>query len=212
MKRFIYLKFDGTPSKEVSLPVAMSVAGMRVIKGRGPFQLARDEIKGPKRTRLDVLSKLRNALKKGKVGSVYQVFKGDGKPVFRVREVQPAYRVEDTNGNAKADRAWSAAKAYFGPISFLGAYVCKTIVGSGGTMSQHSYGNAVDIGAPTMDDLERIWDYFVAHADEYDIDHAIVNKKIWTRGADTHYYSGETHYHVHLDFTPQFYGRCGVKP
>lgn len=209
-KRFTYLKRNGEASRPVSLSVAMSVAQLRVLPGKGPFHLTRNEVQGPERSRTEVLRRLRAALKGGQVGNVFQVFDAKG-PVFRIREIQPAWKTIDTNGNAKADKAWSAAKAVFGNVGFLGAYVCKTIAGSG-QMSQHSYGNALDIGAPTMDDLYRIWDYFVLHHDDYDIDHAIVDRKIWTAGQGTHAYTGERHYHVHIDFIPQYSGRCGVRP
>lgn len=210
-KRFVYLKHDETSSRLVSLAVAMSVAALRIVAGRGPFRLKQNGVEGPERTRTEVLRRLRAALRRGEIGDVYQVFDGKHAPVLRIREAKPPLVVIDTNGNAKADLAWSAAKATFAKITFLGSYVCKLIIGGGGSRSQHSYGNALDIGAPTMSDLYRIANWFVDRANEYDLEHVIVDDRIWSRGVGWHHYTGERHYHVHLDFTPNLSGPCGVK-
>jgi len=216
MKRFVYLHKDGTPSSPKALPIVMSVAALRVLPGRGPFRLYQNEDEGPPRSRVEVLRRLRAALRHGDVGDVYQVRDRDKRPVFRVRESKPYLKVIDTNGNAKADRAWTAAVAnakagVFANVTFLGAYVCKLIIGGGGVRSQHSYGNALDIGAPTMADLYRIAHWYVDRADEFDLEHVIVDDRVWTRGIGWHHYTGERHYHVHLDFNPQLSGQCGVR-
>ena len=130
-----------------------------------------------------------------------------------VRKVTPPLSIIDTNGNLKADTWWSAVNAEFAEYHprFAGAYVCKSIAGSGGTPSQHSYGNAVDIFFDTFQDQERVAAWAVAHADEFSLEHVISGDRIWTRGVGWHAYTGDYHAHLHVDFNPQFSGRCGVK-
>lgn len=210
-KRFQYLKRDKTNSRLVSLPIVMSVAALRVVLGLGPFTLEVNGVAGPERDRTELLRRLRAQLKHGDIGDAYQVFKRGHQPVFRVREAKPPLVVINTNGNAKADYAWSLVKAAFPYVTFLGSYVCKLIIGGGGARSQHSYGNAVDIGARTMEELRSIFYFAIAHAEELNLEHAIVGDQVWTRGEGIHHYGGEYHYHVHLDFNPQYDGQCGVR-
>jgi len=209
-KRFVYIRRDDTPSQPVTLLATMNAAGRALEPGTGPFVLTQDgDVVKEELTRVETLERLRGRLYRGDVGPVYRIRDRGGNPVFRVREVIPAAKQLDTNGNAKADAYWSAVKAEFPDISFLGAYVCKNIIGNG--ISQHSFGNAVDLGAPSMAALERIAGWDVDHAAELDLEHVIVNQRIWTRGYGWHPYTGETHYHVHVDFTPSLSGSCGAR-
>jgi len=159
-----------------------------------------------------VLAGLNNNLKNSKVGDSFSVNGPDGQ-LFRCREIVPAIRVIDLNGNDKADRAWSVAKAKYSDIGFLGAYVCKSIAGSG-SPSQHSYGNAVDFGRNSMAQLYDLAHYLLSQEEnegKLDLQHVIVDDRIWTRGYGWSYYGGQRHYHVHVDFTPQYSGSCGVR-
>jgi len=124
--------------------------------------------------------------------------------------MKPAIHIMNTNGNAKADKAWSYGKTEYKDCSFLGSYVCKYISGSS-SMSQHSYGNAVDFGRDSMSQLYDLAHYLLDHANELDLEHVIVDDKIWTRGYGWSHYSGDRHYHVHVDFNPQYSGSCGVR-
>jgi hypothetical protein len=78
-------------------------------------------------------------------------------------------------------------------------------------MSQHSYGNAVDFGRDSMDELYDLAYYLVAHATELDLAHVIVDDRIWEPGHGWGSYGGDRHYHVHADFLPQYSGSCGVR-
>jgi len=210
-KRFVYFRRDDTPSQPVTLLKTMLAAGRALDSGAGPFTLTQDGdvVRSGGWTRVETLERLRGRLWRGDVGPVYRVRDQAADIVFRVREVVPAVKVIDINGNDKADFYWSALKAEFPDAQFAGAYVCKNIIGNG--ISQHSFGNADDVGAKTMAELERIADWSVAHADEFDLEHVIVNRRIWTRGQGWHAYTGETHYHVHVDFYPAYSGSCGVR-
>ena len=180
----------------------------RMRSGLKPYTLKKDDKKVRSGPRQWVLRGLKKGLEGKNLGSTFRVW-ADGDVLFGARETEPAVHIIDTNGNDKADRCWSYGKAEHPDCSFLGAYVCKYIAGSR-TMSQHSYGNAVDFGRDTMNELYDLAYYLVSHADELDLAHVIVDDKIWEPGGWGHY-SGDRHYHVHADFTPQYSGSCGVR-
>jgi hypothetical protein len=208
-REFQNIKPDGSWSNHKSLDETIVAARKQMPSGLKPYILKKDGKIIRRGPRAWVLAGLERALKKGKVGPTYRVW-GGGEVLFTCKETVAAIHIIDTNGNDKADRAWSWAKFQFPDISFLGAYVCKHIVGSY-TMSQHSYGNAVDFGRDSMDELYDLAYYLVAHADELDLQHVIVDDRIWTRGFGWSHYGGDRHYHVHCDFTPQYSGSCGVR-
>jgi hypothetical protein len=212
-REFIYEKVDGSISRPVTLETVMRVAGKRITSGDGPFTLTQDgDPVVSDVARMVALKKLRHRLTVGDIGPVYRVRNDRSRVVFKVRETKPAIDIVDTNGNDKADLFWSTIKAEFGGYSprFAGAYVCKQVSGSS-TLSQHSYGNAVDIFFNTLAHQEAVANWVVAHADELSIEHAISGDRIWTRGIGWHYYAGDKHYHLHVDFTPSYSGPCGVR-
>ena len=213
-REFIYSKLDGSASKPATLTTVMGVAGKRLISGNGPFTLTKDgDSVVSDAARMVTLRKLRRRLSTGGVGPTYRVRDHKDDVIFRVRETEPAIRVINTNGNDKADVYWSTIIATFPQYHprFAGAYVCKSILGSGGNPSQHSYGNAVDIFFDSFAHQEDATDWVVAHADELHIEHAISGRRIWTRGQGWSYYGGEYHSHLHVDFNPSFSGSCGVR-
>lgn len=207
-REFQNIKPDGTWSSHKSLAETMDAARTQCDSGLKKYTLTKDGKKIRTGTRRWVLRGLQRALEGGTPGPVYRIW-GDGL-LFTCRETVPAIHIIDTNGNDKADKAWSYGKAWYPDVSFLGSYVCKYIVGSG-TLSQHSYGNAVDFGRDSMAELNDLANKMVANADELDIEHVIVGDRIWTRGYGWSHYGGEYHYHVHVDFTPQYSGSCGVR-
>lgn len=208
-REFQNIKPDGTWSTHKTIGETMDAAKAQCEGGLKRYVLTKNGKKIRSGMRRWVLRGLRKALEDGKPGSVYRLW-GGGDALFACRETVPAIHITDTNGNVRADRAWSYGKTQFKDCGFLGAYVCKHIVGSY-TMSQHSYGNAVDFGRDSMDELYDLAYYMVAHADELAIQHVIVDDRIWTRGFGWSHYGGDRHYHVHVDFTPQYSGSCGVR-
>lgn len=187
----------------------MDAAKNQMPNGLKPYILRRDGDKVRQGPRLWVLRGLRDQLEKGTPGPTFRIW-ADGRVLFTCRETVAAVHIIDTNGNYKADRCWSYGKAKYGDVRFLGAYVCKHIAGSY-VMSQHSYGNAVDFGRDSMSELEDLARYLLDNAGALDLQHLIVGDRIWTRGYGWSHYSGDYHYHVHVDFTPQYSGGCGVR-
>lgn len=211
-KLYTYVKRDGEPSALVKLGKVMTIAAIRIVAGRGRFTI---NVDGKRETKYELrrgktLRRLRQLCSTLDVGSTARVRNGAKHVIFTVRRAEPAVRIVNTNGNAKADRYWSFAKAKFPFCSFLGSYVCKDIAGTN-TLSQHSYGNAVDIGAGSMAALGDIANWAYSERDELDIETIIVGAKIWTRAEGWHSYGGEYHYHVHVDFVPNLSGGCGVR-
>lgn len=205
----MYIKKDGTWSTRKPLGMTIEAAKNQLDFGLRPYILKRDGKIIRRGNRAWILRGLKRALEKGEVGFTYRVW-ASGDLEFTCREVVPAVHIIDTNGNDKADKCWSYGKAEYPDCSFLGAYVCKHIAGSS-TMSQHSYGNAVDFGRDSMDELYDLAYYLLGKADELSLQHVIVDDRIWTRGVGWSYYGGQRHYHVHCDFTPQYSGSCGVR-
>lgn len=135
-RQFTYVKRSGSIAQFRTLTQVMAAASLRLVTGRGPWAIkVNDSDLGRFKRRKEILNQLRNEVTKGHVGDVYRV-RDDDSVVFQCREQQAALEVTDTNGNDKADLCWSAVKAEFPRVTFLGSYVCKEIVGTN-TMSQH---------------------------------------------------------------------------
>ncbi len=210
MKTFVHAEKPGDPSQPESLSEAMDAAKDALVRGQGPFAVKKnDEELGDQQKREDALHTLRDELESSSVGDVYRVRDAE-QVIFKVREVVPAKEVLDTSGNKKIDAVWSFIKTEHLDCTFLGAFVCKNVVGTS-TPSQHSYGNAVDAGAGTMAELRKIADQVVDEAAALSVAHIIVGDKIWNPDAKWHDYTGEFHHHVHVDCDPNFSGPCGLK-
>ena len=208
-REFTFIKPDGTWSVHKPISDVMDAARNQCSKRLQPYTLKKDDKVLRRGTRAYVLRGLRHALEEGKVGPTYRLW-GRGELLFTCRETVASINIIDTSGNAKADQCWSWGKAEYPDCSFLGAYVCKQIAGTS-TMSQHSYGNAVDFGRDSMAELWDLAHYLVAHEAELDLQHCIVDDMIWTSGYGWSHYGGDRHYHVHADFNPQYSGSCGVR-
>jgi hypothetical protein len=210
VKSFVHAKGGGDLSRVEDLKSTMDAAEGALVEGEGPFELRKnDEELGERLERKDALHNLRAELEHGSVGDVYRV--RDAKEVvFRAREAVPAREVVDTSGNAKIDAVWGFIKGKHADCNFLGAFVCKHVIGTS-TPSQHSYGNAVDAGAGTMGELRKLADQLVDEAKTLSVAHVIVADKIWNQDVGWHDYTGEFHHHVHVDCDPNLSGPCGVK-
>lgn len=217
MRRYVWKKKDSY-SSPVGLTKLMAVAGVAVVAGRGPFSLSQDgdQIAG-KLARSEVLSRFRKAISARELGSTFRIRKGNGTVVFTARAV----RVEDptrvkqtnsTNGNDRSDIYYNWVKAVFHQYSprYAGSYVCKNVSGSS-TLSQHSYGNAVDFFFDSLAHQDAVADAVVKNADVLHPYHVISKDRIWTKGQGWHGYGGDFHAHLHTDFDPQYSGGCGVR-
>ena len=163
-----------------------------------------------------------------RVGEYCQVAHGTQRPkgevqfhIKKVRSSLPLRRppwADTYLGSEVNDRIKKVAYASYGfddQVDCLGTQVCKVILGTN-EWSQHSYGNAIDmafrIAPPAGVDLPRqdkLADYLVLHAEELEIEHVISRDMAWTRGSGWNHYSGEYHYHVHVDCNPQGVGTPG---
>lgn len=213
MQDFVYQKKDGTPSKPVGLGVVLQAARNRITTGDGPFTLTVDgEPVRKNLMRKDALDLLERKLTNGDVGPIWRVRNGMNEVVFRVREVVPSIKPIDIAGNAKADFYWGWVKQNFPSALFLGAYVCKFIAGTS-TKSQHSFGNAVDFSLTTQAAMTSAAHFVVANTDLLNAEHVIVGDTIWSKGSGWSHYSGDFHYHVHVDFSPNCSSSlpCGIR-
>ena len=208
-QEFMYEKPNGEWATNRSLGETMDAARKQCESGLKVYTLVRDGKTLRRGARKWVLDGLKRNLEKGEIGDTYRVRSGK-EMLFVCREIKAAIHIINTNGNVKADKAWSVAKAEYKDVTFLGAYVCKRILGTF-TMSQHSYGNALDFGRSSMSQLVQLANFLYEKRDELDLQHIIVDDRIWTRGVGWSHYGGARHYHVHIDFTPQKSGSCGVR-
>lgn len=103
-----------------------------------------------------------------------------------------------------ASRFVRALKAKFGSaIERTGIVANRNIAGTN-TLSQHAYGNAVDIFAR---DLAAVWGWAIQNATRLSIRLVIYNGQQWSGGRISAYTGKSDHTsHVHVDFWPQYGG------
>jgi hypothetical protein len=200
-------------SQPVGLVRHMATAKSRVIARQQPFTLTQDGDTLSRKVKRDtVLDRYQRAISNRELGATFRIRRQGGEVVFTGRSTKPKPDEIDTNGNQHADGFWTwVANEYpeFGP-RFAGAYVCKHISGSS-SMSQHSYGNAVDIFFGSITQQEKVFMDVVNRRAPVPIAHAISLGRIWEPGTGIRAYSGIRHYHLHCDFSPQYSGTCGVR-
>jgi len=211
-RSYIWLKQDGW-SQPSGLVKHMGVAGLKVVSGTGLFTLTQDgdPITG-KLTRFRVLDRYHSAVSSRELASTFRIRKGNGTVVFTGRAIKDAPDLIDTNGNAHSDEFWTWVINTYPQYHprFAGSYVCKHISGTS-SMSQHSYGNAVDIFFDTLAHQENVYDDIRHGLCPVKVENAISLRHIWSPDSGERSYSGETHYHLHTDYIPQFSGACGVR-
>jgi hypothetical protein len=211
-RKFVHRRPDGQWSKPVGLLRHMAVAAERVVTGEGPFVVTQDgdAISG-ELIRRKVLDRYKKAISSREIGPVFRI-RGEKKVEFTGRAVVAVSSVDSTSGNSKCDVYWNWIRANFSEYSprYAGAYVCKNIAGSS-QLSQHSYGNAVDVFFDTFAHQDRVARAVVENAGELRVYHVISGQSIWTRGVGWTGYRGVYHSHLHVDFDPQQSGSCGVK-
>lgn len=200
-------------SQPVGLARHMTAVRKRVVAKQGPFTLTQDgDALSRKVQRATVLDRYQTAIENRELGATFRIRNRKGDVAITGRSSKPTPDEIDTNGNAHSDEFWTwVVNEYpeFHP-RFGGSYVCKRIAGSS-SMSQHSYGNAVDIFFDSIVHQEKVFLDVVNGKAPLVIAHAISMRRIWEPGVGMHAYTGETHYHLHTDYIPQFSGSCGVR-
>jgi len=212
MRKYIWKRGDGY-SQPIGLTKLVSIAAPPPVTGRGPFVLTQDgDPISPETTRVDVLQRFRRAISHREIGPVFRIRKGNGEVAFAARAVVAVSEVNSTNGNSNCDVYFNWVRENFRAYNprYAGAYVCKHIAGSS-TMSQHSYGNAVDIFFDSFGHQDRVARAVVENHDALDVYHVISGQSIWTKGVGWTGYRGDFHAHLHVDFEPQYSGPCGVR-
>lgn len=107
-------------------------------------------------------------------------------------------------------RAWFELQARWPNTTNMGSYVVRNIAGTD-TLSQHSFGDALDIGGDDQQLTEQA-SWLANHAGELGITEVIFKDAIWTTSEGWHPYTRgghETHVHItgpqtYTDTTPDF--------
>lgn len=215
MSREYVWKRQDSYSKPSGMTLLMTAATVRVVAGTGPFDLTQDgEVVAQDKSRGDVLSLFKQAISHREIGSVFRIRKGNENVSFtsravRIDEVSDA---NTTNGNEHADIYWNWIRTEFSEYHprYAGSYVCKYVAGST-VLSQHSYGNAVDVFFDSIAHQEAVWNEIRQGKCPVPVAHAISLRHITDGQGNVSSYGGETHYHLHADFLPQYSGACGVR-
>lgn len=212
-RKYVNKLSTGDWSKPIGLSKLMYRAGRALKPGAGPFTLTQDgDPLGPPGAKRTILDRFKQAISNRDIGPVFRIRRDSGDVVFTARAVQLMADTDSTNGNARSDSYWNWVRANFAEFSprFAGSYVCKLISGSQ-TKSQHSYGNAVDVFFDTLAQQEKVANAVVANAAQLHPFHVIDLNRTWTKGVGWHATPGNDHYHLHVDFDPQYSGECGVR-
>jgi hypothetical protein len=215
-REYVFRTKDDRWSKPVGLPRHMSSARQRVLMKQQPFVLTQDgDPISAKLKREEVIDRYEKAIKDRELGATFRIrrtTKGQD-VVFAGKSCKEKPDTIDINGNKNSDEFWTwVVNTYptFKP-RFAGSYVCKTIIGSGGQRSQHSFGNACDVFFGSIAQQEVVFRDITNRKCPVPIAHAISLGRIWEPGSGIHSYSGIRHYHLHTDYLPQYSGSCGVR-
>src|SRR5262245_21902609 len=212
-REYVFRKADGKWSTAIGLTQHMTACKKRVINGQGPFTLTQDGDRlSRKVTRETVLDRYRTAISGRELGATFRIRKRTDDVVFTGRAAKEQPDAIDINGNQHADEFWTWVVNDFPQYHprFGGSYVCKVIAGSR-TLSQHSYGNAVDIFFDSIAHQFAVFKAVEQGHSPVPVAHAISGSRIWEPGAGEHTYTGEYHGHLHTDYIPQYSGSCGVR-
>ena len=212
-REYVYRMKNGRWSKSTKLPKHMAAARKR-IGDLDPFTVTQDGDPISRRVkRATALDRYQTAVENRELGSDIRIRNRKADVVFAGRAVKDAPDAVDTNGNHNADEFWTWVLNTYPQYKprFAGSYVCKTIIGSGGVRSQHSYGNAVDIFFSSIAQQESVFRDVTNGKAPVRVAHAISLSRIWEPGVGIHTYTGERHYHLHTDYLPQYSGACGVR-
>jgi hypothetical protein len=213
-REYVFRTKEDRWSKPVGLGRHMGSARQRVVVKDQPFTLTQDGDRLSKDVKRDtVLDRYRTAIENRELGATFRIRDHKEKVVFTGRSVKDQPDSIDINGNDNADKFWGWVVAEFSAYRprFAGSYVCKSIIGSGGVRSQHSYGNAVDVFFGSLAQQDAVFMAVVNGKCPVRVAHAISRNRIWEPGAGIHSYSGVYHSHLHTDYLPQYSGSCGVR-
>ena len=116
---------------------------------------------------------------------------------YPVQDKTPTPLPDPTQSSPEIQRAADEIWSRWPTATNMGSHVVRNIAGTN-TPSQHSYGNAIDIGG-SQQELDQIATWAARHAQQLGISQVIYQTSIWTPGEGWHPYSGVPHTnHVHL--------------
>lgn len=189
-------------------------ASARIIWGGGPYKIFQDgDEVGKDLSKTKAVSRFMDMTTHREVGSVFRVRGKHGRLRISGRAVLVnVLPTDSTNGNSKADAYYNWILTHYKQFhpSYAGSYVCKHIAGTW-TLSQHSYGNAVDFFFDSSTHQSLVAQAVVNNATQLRAYHVISHSSVWTKGEGWRPYTGEYHSHLHVDFDPQISGGCGVR-
>lgn len=202
---------SGDFSRPMSLNMAMTRLHNRLALQKGPYHV-RDSHEpkdwGPWRGLYATLKAVRVRISNANLGTKLLIGPTEGS-TWAIRKVEVAPPIIDTVGNDRIDRIYTFVFHKFPKANNLGIYNCRPVANSS-TWSQHSWSNALDVGADSMDTLHTIADAVVAAAIGGDLNGivhtVIVANERWVKGEGWGPYTGIYHYHVHIDADPNYSG------
>jgi hypothetical protein len=213
--QYVYEKPGGGVARPQDLGDVLVVARARIETGDGPFKALLDgAVMFDDADRAKALRRTKAIAGNLKVGETLRVRReGESEVAFWLRAVADDVETIDISGNDHADEFWTWVVTEFGAYKprFAGAYVCKSISGSGGVASQHSYGNAVDVFFDTFAHQTAVYNAVKRGDCPVPIANAISGRTIWQPGDGEDPYGGDPHWHLHCDFLPAYGGGCGVR-
>jgi hypothetical protein len=108
-----------------------------------------------------------------------------------------------SQGNPFANQVWALVHQLFPATSFGGMFVDKAISGSN-TVSQHAYGNAVDIMVPSIAVGNQIYQWLQQN---WPAASSPVYKVLWDPAGSHGNVVGAHTNHLHVEFDPYYAGR-----
>lgn len=149
---------------------------------------------------------LRHAMARAHVGAVWRIRPvGHKVSVWKMKKVDidPAVKA-DTEGTNAIDIIVGSTLKHFPAVGLGGIYVCRYIAGTS-SLSQHAYGNAVDLmgSAGLLDSVAR-WQYGLARKGWLPLSQLLWRGHDWFSGASVY-----DHYnHIHDSGKPYLGGGC----
>jgi len=166
---------------------------------------------GPWRKRSDIVERVEGRMKRMGVGPKLIVQRFSDREQLGIREIEAAPAIPDLGAAPEIEKIHAAVWAEF-DVRSGGLWLCRYIDGTK-TVSKHGYlddtgpvqwrGAAEDIFVIDggMEDLKLVAEFIVSGTKNGALEAAtvIVDQTIWTPAAGWHLYTGDRHFHTHVD-------------
>jgi hypothetical protein len=188
---------------------------VKLLPETGPYRIREahefgEDAWGPWRPLNQTLKRVKVRMVNAPLGTKLVIAPTEGDS-YTIRKVEIAPPIIDTVGNERIDRIYTLVFRNYSFAQNWGIFNCRPVAGSS-TWSQHSWANALDVGASTMDQLWTIANRLVEEQKEgRDLEGivytVICGNRIWRKDLGWNPYTGIYHTHVHVDAYPNFDGR-----